>query len=108
MAVILADGTYQVARRAHPWATMDDHGIAVPAALGAYGTARAGAVTAQADRSWRVRLDPAEWPLEAGDRITDGERTWTITGEPRRIRHPVDDEVDYVTATAALDPPEVP
>lgn len=109
MAVVLPDGTYQVATRPHPFA-LDSHGVAVPAALGAYGPARPGAARLQPDLSWRLRLSPDQWPLEAGDKVTGGPDTltWTVTGEPRRITHPVASDVDYVAVTAALDPPEQP
>lgn len=107
MVVILADGAYRVAKRSHPWA-LDQHGVSAPAALGAYGAARAGAAHAQPGQDWKLRLDPAEWPVRAGDRVTDGARTWTVTGTPTRIAHPADGAVDYVSAFAALDPPQVP
>ncbi len=110
MSVVLSDGLYRVARRVHPW-PRDDHGTPVPPALGAYGTARAGAVNRVAGSASDVhlRLDPAEWPLRAGDKISDAHgAVYTVTGVPRFARNVAASDVDYVAVTATIDPPVVP
>jgi hypothetical protein len=102
MAVILSDGMYQVAHRAHP-GTKDAHGKPVPSAPGTLGTARPGASTEQADGSWTLRLDPAEYPLWAGDEVHGpGGQRWVVTGQPRYPSNPAASDVDYVAATAVL------
>lgn len=104
---MLPDGAYQVARRPHAW-SRDAHGTPVPATLGSYGTARPGGAYDRGDGLWSLRLDPAEWPLYDGDKITDGARTWTVVSAPILRANSDADDVDYVAVTATLDPPVVP
>jgi hypothetical protein len=55
-----------------------------------------------------MRLDPAAWPVEPGDTVTDDTgRSWTLTSA-RKHAVPGCPAVDYVQATATLNPPEVP
>lgn len=56
---------------------------------------------------WSFRLDPAMWPLEPGDEITDGARTWVISSASLSAVPGVPD-VDHVVVTAQLDPLKVP
>jgi hypothetical protein len=102
VAVVLTDGSYRVARRVHP-ATKDAHGTPVPGELGPFGPARAGASTEQPDGSWTLRLDPAEWPVWAGDEVEGpGSARWSVTGKPRLNSNPEAGDVDYVAVSATL------
>lgn len=108
MTVVLSDGAYRVARRPHPW-PRDDHGTPVPPALGAASSPLPGGAREQSDGTWSLRLDPSEWPLEDGDKVLGpAGRVWTVVGEPRRHLNWGANDVDYVSAQGALDPPEVP
>ncbi|MDV6291270.1 hypothetical protein R2F25_38310 [Streptomyces sp. UP1A-1] len=67
-----------------------------------------GSVLEQPDESWSIRLDPRAWPVREGDTITDETgRSWTLTST-RNHAVPGCPDVDYVQATATLNPPEVP
>lgn len=109
MAVVLADRDLTARVQSHPW-TRDEHGVPVPAEApvtddrGPY----PGAATEQPDDTWTLRLDPRCWPVRAGDTITDGTLTWVLTGNPRLHQVPGVSDVDYIAATAQLEPPEVP
>ncbi|MFC5902690.1 hypothetical protein [Streptomyces zhihengii] len=64
-------------------------------------------VLEQPDGTWTVRLDPKGWPVKDGDTISDGTgRTWTLTSTRQHAVRGCSD-VDYVQATATLNPPEV-
>jgi hypothetical protein len=103
MAVVLANGRYRVAKRAYP-PPQDDHGTPVPGTPGAGGALRDGAAHESPDGSWSLRIDPAEWPVRAGDRfIGPGGTTWTVVGNPRLHRNPAAGDVDYISATGSLD-----
>ncbi|WP_435585917.1 hypothetical protein [Micromonospora aurantiaca (nom. illeg.)] len=109
MAVLLADGLYQVRKRQHP-AERDAHGTPIPGPDNASVTDPvAGAAGEQPDGSWKLRLDPAVWPVRAGDTVVtdDGIRTWTVTGIPRLHEVPNVPDVDYVEVQARIVPPEV-
>lgn len=108
MAVLLADGLYQVSRQAHPL-ERDAHGTPVPGPGGPPTPLVPGAATRQLDGSWTMRLDSAVWPVAAGDvveRPADSGR-WTVTGTPRNVKVPGAPDVDHVALTAAQDPPDV-
>jgi hypothetical protein len=108
VTVILADSTYRVRKRAHPFAE-DAHGTPVAGVLGDPGPARPGAMVRQADGMYSGRLDPAEWPVRAGDVAVDAAgRTFVLTGVPRLHANTAAADVDYVGADATLDPPETP
>ncbi|MFE9993531.1 hypothetical protein [Streptomyces avermitilis] len=110
MAVVLPNAALTVYALAHPW-ERDANGVPVPpnpnarpAPLGTW----PGSVSEQPDGSWTARLDPQAWPVKEGDAITDEiGRTWTLTST-RNHRVPGCPDVDYVQATATLNPPEVP
>ncbi|MEQ7008471.1 hypothetical protein ABN028_20055 [Actinopolymorpha sp. B17G11] len=107
MAVLLADLSLSVATKDHPW-LRDSHGHPVapeePAELrGPW----PGAAREQPDLSYTLRLDTRAWPVEPGDRITDGARTWVVASARINTvpRHP---DADYIAIVATLEPPEVP
>lgn len=109
MPVLLPNVQLTLKPRGHPW-TRDAHGL--PVAPAATGDPRGPYPCHVAESSvqgdpWPVRLDPRMWPVEPGDELTDGIRTWYVA--TARF-HPVPGhpDVDYVVATATLDPPEVP
>jgi hypothetical protein len=123
MAVILANCDLTVNKRAHPF-KRDARGYPVP--TGGHGgnileqwLAQAdadeitifgpspGNATEQADETWVLRVDPASWPIRAGDQITDGTRVWIATGAPNLVAVPEFDDVDFVNVTATLEPPRV-
>lgn len=107
MSVILSDGVYRVSHRGHP-AGEDDNGTPIMAPAAAPGPPRAGARNEQPDGTFSLRLDPAEWPLRVGDRVTgpDG-RVYVVYGNPRLHRNVAASDVDYVGAAAALEIPDV-
>lgn len=100
MAVVLSDGSYRVAHRVHPGAR-DAHGTPLPAVPGTLGPPRAGAAVEQPDGSYTLRLDPAEWPMWAGDEVEGpaGLR-WCVTGQPRLHFNSEASDVDYVGVSA--------
>lgn len=103
MTVILSDGSYRVARRPFP-PPQDSHGTPAPAPLGTPGPARAGGGVEQPDGTWRLRLDPAEWPVHPGDVVTGPlGRVWTIVGNPRLHTNSGAADLDYVGVQASLD-----
>jgi hypothetical protein len=103
MTVVLSDGGYTVRKRPYP-PPQDAHGTPAPGALAAAGASRAGGAVEQTDGTWRLRLDPAEWPVRPGDVVTGPEsRVWTIIGNPRLHRNVAADDVDYISARASLD-----
>jgi hypothetical protein len=106
--VVLSDGVYRMRKRAHPF-TEDAHGTPVAGVLGGAGPERPGARRLQPDGTYTLRLDPAEWQVRPGDvaQAPDG-RSYVITGTPRLITNVAAGDVDFVSATAALDPPETP
>lgn len=116
MSVLLPDGAYRVARRAYPW-PQDAHGAPVPPEAGPYGPPRPGAAKeqprtetrlsrSQPEGTYRMRLDPAEWPVREGDRVTGpGGRTWTITSFPQLYTNPVLPYADYISAWGTMDLP---
>lgn len=110
MAVVLPNATLTVYVLAHPW-VRDANGVPVPPNPNQRPAPRGswpGSVIEQPDGSWTVRLDPRAWPVRDGDTITDETaRTWTLTST-RNHKVPGCSDVDYVQATATLNPPEVP
>ncbi|MBM0201914.1 hypothetical protein JNW90_01425 [Micromonospora sp. STR1s_5] len=108
MAVLLADGLYQVRKRPHP-AERDAHGTPVPAADAAATDLVDGAAAHQPDGTWKLRLDPSVWPVRSGDTIAKPaeDRTWTVTGVPRLHQVPGAPDVDFVDLQAVAVPPEV-
>ena len=109
MAVLLADRSLTVRAKTHPWAR-DARGVPMPAAEPVVEERgpHPGAAVEQADLSWALRLDPAVWPLRAGDEVTDGTLTWVVAGEPKLHQVPGVTAVDHIEATGQLDPPRVP
>lgn len=105
MAVVLADGNYQVRKRAHEY-TRDAHGTPVPPVPGSSSSLLPGAATEQPDGSWTLRLDPALWPVypdDLVDRPADS-RSWLVETAVYRF-NTADPAVDYVACTASLQPP---
>ena len=108
MAVLLTDGRYTLHRQPTPQ-TRDGHGLPVPGPAAPPAGPGDGASSRQADGAWTLRLDPALWPVSAGDTVTraaDGHR-WVVTGTPRLHEVPGHPDVDYVAVTAVQDPPDV-
>ncbi|WP_326724664.1 hypothetical protein OHT59_40270 [Streptomyces sp. NBC_00243] len=109
MAVVMSNALLTVYVLAHPW-ERDANGVPVPPNPNVRPAARGtwpGSVLEQPDGSWNVRLDPQTWPVKKGDTISDDTgRSWTLTSTRN---HTVPDcpAVDYVQATATLNPPEV-
>lgn len=116
MAVILTDGEYSVGRFAHPW-TYDPDGTKVPAPSGpaAFGDPLPGASHLRnpgnrddPNGAWVLRLDPRLWPVADGDPVTNGHQVWAVVGSPRLCRNNADSGLDYIEASAVLNPPTVP
>ncbi|MFI5859372.1 hypothetical protein [Streptomyces parvulus] len=109
MAVLLPNRQLTAYVLAHPWGR-DARGVPVPPPPGALpepGEPRPGAANEQADGSWTLRVDPAEWPLEPGDVLGDGTLTWTVvTALLKSV--PGHGAADYIAVVATLNPPEVP
>ncbi|MFD7763564.1 hypothetical protein [Streptomyces microflavus] len=109
MAVLLPDRNLTAYVLEHPWGR-DAHGVPVPPPPDARPAPRGtwpGAAAEQADGSWTLRADPAAWPLEPGDVLADGTRTWTIvTALLKQV--PGHGAADYIAVTATLNPPEIP
>lgn len=113
MAVILPNATLAVGRKTHPFAR-DAHGspISGPDTV-QYGQARPAGLLERADvgaeqgTDWSIRLAPEEWPVRAGDHVTDGTDVWVVTASRlhRIVGHP---DVDYVAVTAYREAPTVP
>ncbi|MFJ3793567.1 hypothetical protein [Kitasatospora sp. NPDC090091] len=109
MAVILPNRRFTAHVAPHPWAR-DAHGLPVPpppGSVSATGAVLPGAAVQQTDGSWSLRADPQQWPLRPGDRLVDGDESWTVTSA-RLCAVPVDGAADYIAVTATLDPPQVP
>ncbi|MDH6628656.1 hypothetical protein M2271_006489 [Streptomyces sp. LBL] len=110
MAVVLPNALLTVYALAHPWGR-DANGAPVPPNPNQKPTPRGtwpGSVLQQDDGSWTVRLDPHAWPVKEGDTISDETgRSWTLTNAPRNHAVPGCPDVNYVQATATLNPPEV-
>jgi hypothetical protein len=110
MAVVLPNATLTAYVLHHPW-ERDANGVPVPPNPNVKGAPRGpwpGSVLEQPDGTWTVRLDPRVWPVKEGDTISDDTgRTWTLTST-RHHQVPGCPDVDYVQATATLNPPEVP
>ncbi|WP_431959444.1 hypothetical protein [Actinacidiphila sp. bgisy160] len=109
MAVLLPNRSLSVQRAGtHPW-DRDAYGQPVPpdpaTVTAPAGPALPGAATEQPDGSWTLRLDPSQWPVRPGDRITDGTLTWVLSGAWLRAV-PVDSGADYIQANGVLDPPK--
>ncbi|MFJ4880064.1 hypothetical protein ACIP93_33320 [Streptomyces sp. NPDC088745] len=110
MAVVLPNAMLTVYVLAHPWGR-DANGVPVPPNPNQKPAPRGtwpGSVLEQPDGSWTARLDPLTWPVREGDTISDENgRSWTLTSI-RKHAVPGCPDVDYVQATATLNPPEVP
>jgi hypothetical protein len=108
MAVVLPNRTLTLLRTgAHPW-ERDAYGHPVPpdpaTVLAEAGPSSPGAVLQEDAKTWKLRLDPSWWPVWVGDRVTDGVQTWVIA-TVHLNKHPIDPTVNFVRATAVLDPP---
>jgi hypothetical protein len=108
MAVLIPNASLGVRRYTHPEAR-DARGK--PKGGGALGSLEGPwpgfCAEGDTDNQWSFRLDPAAWPLNDGDHITDGSRTWVITAA-RPHFNALASDADYVGATAQLSPPKVP
>lgn len=107
MAVVLPNADLTVRVRTHPW-VRDTHGHPVaPAEPAAVRGPWPGAASDRQDGTWSLRVDPQAWPVEEGDEVTDGNRTWVVSS--RRLNTlPGYPDVDYIGITATLNPPQVP
>lgn len=109
MAVLLPNCELTALVLPHPW-PRDARGVPKPPspddaeARGPF----PGAAAENPDGSWVLRVDIRCAPLRAGDRLTDGERTWVVSGAPAEHRVPGVPDVDHIGVTATLDPPKVP
>lgn len=104
MPVLIPNVTLTVRVRVHPDAK-DARGVPVQSTLSQ--TVRGplpGAIAEQADLSWTFRLDPSLGPVRAGDVISDGARSWVLTGNPRAFLLPGYSDADYIGGTCTLDP----
>ena len=106
MAVILGDGAYTVRHRGHP-APRDADGLPVLSAPGDPLGPWPGAAREVSENSWSLRLDPGVWPLRAGDVVVGNGHTFVIQGRPSLFTNNASAAVDYVAATATLNPEEV-
>lgn len=111
MAVLLADRVLGV--RAQQAGARDAHGDVFPAGWGPLrgpwpGRAREGPDTPrgqESDRTWRLAVDPAAWPLYQGDLVVqvagDGTETAAfLVTSADLITHSVDPAVDYIRVEA--------
>lgn len=105
MTVLLPDGRYRVQRRTRP-STDDAHGFPVSSALSGPGPARPGAARREADGTYTLRLDPTEWPVRTHDTVTAADGTTYVITTARVLTNPAASDADYVSATAALIPPD--
>lgn len=113
MAVVLSNADLRTRTKPQPRAR-DDYGQVVGSPEhGEWGPPLPGAVkefvSSDDDQGgvWNLRLDPAQWPLAAGDHITDdGLRVFVVM---TALLHQVPGvpDVDYVQVTAVLETPEV-
>ena len=110
MAVLLTNRMLTLRALEHPW-TRDANGTPVPPDPANPPAARGtwpGAATEQPDGSWSLRMDPAAWPMQAGDVVTDDTGlSWTVA-TARNHQVPGVPDVDYVQISATLNPPKVP
>lgn len=113
MAVILPNAQLTVRKRAHQFAR-DEHGTPVAGDTWSdpEGPTPGGIVAPDdltpAQAAYRLRVDPAHWPLRADDEITDEDGRVFIVRTATKVSVPVDDAVDFIRVTADLDPPQVP
>lgn len=118
MSVVLPNAQLAVVRHTHPF-PRDEHGQPVtPASPPLPGPFRPGferrrpGVGVDGVQEWTFRLDPEFWPLEEGDRITDGTRVWVLTQadivELVVPGYPGRSPVDYISAKGNLEPPWTP
>lgn len=108
MAVVLPDRALTVSMRSHEWVT-DERGVPMPTPQDTL-TVRGpfpGAAARANGNTWDLRVDPACWPMRAGDRITDGTLTWVVDVDPILHAVPGAPHVDHIAVTATLDPPAV-
>lgn len=103
MSVQLTNGTFSVRRRAEP--SLDAYASPVPGVLGLLDGPWPGASFEQASGPWRLRLDPAAWPLREDDEIVGGGRVWLVRWAELR-KHALDPVVDFVACEATLRPPD--
>ncbi|MBV1940762.1 hypothetical protein KUF83_29965 [Streptomyces sp. BV286] len=109
MTVLLPDRQLTAYVLAHPWGR-DAHGVPVPPPPDVRPEPREpkpGAATEQVDGLWTLRVDPTDWPLEAGDELSDGTLTWTVVSALLK-RVPGYGAADYIAVVGNLNPPEVP
>lgn len=110
MPVLLPNTTLTVHVRTHPW-VRDEWGVPAPTVqdtvqpVGPY----PGSVTERTDGGWDIRLEPAVWPIRAGDRIESADgRVWVANPDPQLHAVPGHPDADYVSVIGTLDPPRVP
>lgn len=109
MAVVLADRTVTVIKRAHP-EQRDARGTPLPTAQDALTTVGPlpAAAARQPDMSWKLRIDPRAWPMRKGDQITDDQgNTWYAREEPEYHPNPISSAADCIQVVGMLDPPLV-
>ncbi|MGW1275493.1 hypothetical protein ACWD4V_00855 [Streptomyces tsukubensis] len=110
MAVVLPNRTLSLHALPHPW-DRDANGVPVPPDPHQRPEPRGswpGSALEQQDSAWSLRLDPAAWPVQPGDTVGDETgATWTVVSARLHqvLGYPA---VDYVQATATLNPPRTP
>lgn len=107
MSVLLANAQLTVAKRAPHPVGRDAHGYPMlPVTPSVTSGPFPGSTTEEPDGSYALRLDVRHWPVEPGDEVSDGTRTWVVV---TRIMHTVPGapDIDHVAATASLNPPKI-
>jgi len=99
MGVLMADRALAVRRRGP--GVKDSHGVPVGGAWGPTLGPWPGAAR-EVGGGWTLRVDPASWPLKAGDLVVDanGGGSWLVRSA-RLMRNARDPVVDYVRVEAA-------
>jgi hypothetical protein len=116
MGVLFANAQLAVKVHAHPFAR-DPHGQPIATGAPEWGPSYPGSVKrmgmggqdARNAESYSLRLDPAQWPLEPGDVVTDGVHEYTLTATKLgEIAGYPDAPVNCVHATGLRSTPKVP
>jgi hypothetical protein len=110
MPVLIPNCQLVAHARKHPLEERDAHGVPVPTS--ADEVEYRGPYPSRADETeegWKLSLDPATYPLRAGDLVTEdgGTRSWTLAADPITHFVPGYPQADFVEARATLNPPRV-
>ena len=109
MAVVLPDRALTVTVFTHPQ-VRDARGKPMPS--DSDGSVVRGPYPGSAEHAggnvWNLCLDPRCWPIRTGDLVSDGANTWVVAPEPLLKQIPGHSDIDFVRASATLDPPQTP